>query len=158
MANEIKNLSNQTQELIAEAITSAVEKIGGYEVVEVRYFNEYGTLNITVFLWSKDGIDLNACEIVHNIVSPVLDRYEDLFPSSYVLNVSSSGLDRPIVTKDDFRRALNTEIEAVSKDKKTHGILKEYDDESFALFQEKSGKSVIIQIKDTQKVQPYIRF
>ncbi len=158
MTNEIKNLSTQTKELVTEAIIKAVESIDGYEVVEVRFFNEFGALNVTVFLWSKDGVDLNACETVHNILSPALDRYEDLFPSSYVLNVSSSGLDRPIVTKDDFRRAMGTQIEAISEGKKTHGTLKEYDDESFTLFQEKNGKSVKIQIKDTQKVQPYIRF
>ena len=117
-----KFVSAEAAELIEKSITEVVEA-NGYELVEIKYFKEYGRYNLTVFIWSKDGVDLNGCETVHNALDPIMDKYEELFPEEYVLNVSSSGLDRPIVTMDDFRRALDTEIEVKDEKGKRHGKL-----------------------------------
>ena len=108
----------------AELIAGAVDALdAGYEIVEVRYTKEYGKFNLTVFIWHADEVTLDDCEKVHNAVSDALDAAEDLFPSDYILNVSSSGLDRPIVTDDDFRRALGTEIEAITPAETVRGTL-----------------------------------
>lgn len=155
-------LSADAKEIIEKSIIETVAPLG-FEVVEVRYFKEYGNYNVTVYLWCESGVDLNACETAHNALSTALDRYEELFPDNYVLNVSSQGLDRPIVTDDDFRRALNTEIEAVYQDNgakvKQHGTLLSYDAENFTLQTGgKTPKQVVITRNSTAKVQPYIRF
>lgn len=154
-------ISEEAQAKIRESVEEAILSYGqGVECVEIKFFKEYGKLNLTVYIWKKEGISLDDCEAVHNIVSPSLDALDTLFPDEYVLNVSSSGLDRKIVTDDDFRRALDTDIEIVNADKsKVHGILISYDDEHIEL--ETSGKkpqNIIISRKNTTKVQPYIRF
>ncbi len=152
-----KFLSPEVTEIIEKAIYETVSSLG-CEVVELKYFKEYGRYNLTVYIWSQNGIDLDACEAVHNALNPVLDKYEELFPEEYVLNVSSSGLDRPIVSMDDFRRALNTEIEVKDDKGKRHGTLKSFDENSFKIIiGDKNPKEVII-TKTNVKIQPYIRF
>ena len=152
-----KFVSAEAAELIEKSITEVVEA-NGYEVVEIKYFKEYGRYNLTVFIWSKDGVDLNGCETVHNALDPIMDKYEELFPEEYVLNVSSSGLDRPIVTMDDFRRALDTEIEVKDEKGKRHGKLISHDENSFTILTgDKNLKEITIS-KTNVKIQPYIRF
>ena len=152
-----KFVSAEAAELIEKSITEVVEA-NGYEVVEIKYFKEYGRYNLTVFIWSKGGVDLNGCETVHNALDPIMDKYEELFPEEYVLNVSSSGLDRPIVTMDDFRRALDTEIEVKDEKGKRHGKLISHDENSFTILTgDKNLKEITIS-KTNVKIQPYIRF
>ena len=152
-----KFVSAEAAELIEKSITEVVEA-NGYEVVEIKYFKEYGRYNLTDFIWSKDRVDLNGCETVHNALDPIMDKYEELFPEEYVLNVSSSGLDRPIVTMDDFRRALDTEIEVKDEKGKRHGKLISHDENSFTILTgDKNPKEITIS-KTNVKIQPYIRF
>ena len=150
-------LSNEAKEIIESSINGAVADLD-YEVVEIKYSKEYGKFNLTVYIWSKDGIDLNACETAHNALNTVLDKYEELFPEEYVLNVSSSGLDRPIVTMDDFRRAMGTEIEVKDGKAKHHGILLSHTENSFVIRTTDKNSKEITLTKENVKIQPYIRF
>lgn len=147
---------SKTENLIADAV-AALD--GGYEIVEVRYTKEYGKFNLTVFIWHPDEVTLDDCEKVHGAVSDALDTAADLFPDDYILNVSSSGLDRPIVTDDDFRRALGTEIEAVGQDQTVRGTLTGYTSETFTILTGgKYEKEKTINRNNKTKVQPYIGF
>ena len=150
-------LSNEAKDVIEKSITDAVADLG-FEVVEIKHTKEYGKYNLTVFIWSKDGVDLNACESAHNALNLVLDKYEELFPEEYILIVSSSGLDRPIVTMDDFRRAMGTEIEVKEGKTKQHGVLMSYTDDSFVIRTTDKNPKDITLTKENVKIQPYIRF
>ncbi len=143
---------------VENALRSAIEEqFQNIELVETRYFRQYGSDTVELLIWKKGGISHSDCEAVHNLVSAELDKYEDAFASAYVLNVSSMGLDRKIVTDDDFRRALDTEIECVSADKKKiHGILEAYDAQSVSIRVGEQLKK--IQRNNLTKVQPYVRF
>ena len=55
------------------------------------------------------GITLDRCAYLNNTISQLLDR-ENLIQASYVLEVSSPGIDRPLVTRDDFSRCLNRKV------------------------------------------------
>jgi ribosome maturation factor RimP len=56
-----------------------------------------------------DGtITIEDCERASEGLSPVLD-VEDLFAQAYRLEVSSPGIDRPLVRESDFRRAIGHE-------------------------------------------------
>ncbi len=158
--NAENSLAPEARQTVQNAVEKAVAQAGeNYEVVEIRYTKEFGKLNLTVFIWQPDEITLDDCEAVHNAVSDALDCLDELFPEEYILNVSSSGLDRPVVSDDDFRRALGTEIEVVADKEKFHGVLKSYDADSFTIVtgdKNPKDKTVLRNIK--AKVQPYIRF
>lgn len=156
-----KSLPLSTREAVEKAVSAAVTRAGAeYEIVEIRYTKEYGKLNVTVFVWkAEDDITLDDCEKVHNEVSDALDALDDLFDDDYILNVSSSGLDRPVVSDDDFRRALGTEIEVVADNEKFHGVLKSYDADSFTIVTgDKNPQDKTVLRNNKTKVQPYIRF
>ena len=161
MAKDARSaLSEDARESIEKLIAGAVDALdAGYEIVEVRYTKEYGKFNLTVFIWHADEVTLDDCEKVHNAVSDALDAAEDLFPADYILNVSSSGLDRPIVTDDDFRRALGTEIEAITPAETVRGTLTGYTEETFTVLTGgKYEKEKTINRNNKTKVQPYIGF
>lgn len=152
-------LSEDNRNLVEKKIQEAVDAFKGTEVVEIRYFKEYGKFNLSVFIWKKEGVSLNDCETVHNAVSTVLDSFENLFETEYVLNVSSSGLDRQIKSDDDLRRALDTEIEVFEDKKKCHGVLTAFDNENIEIIcGGKSQQNKSILRKNITRIQPYIRF
>lgn len=64
------------------------------------------------------------------------------------------------MTNDDFRRALDTEIEIFDRNKKkSHGTLLSFDDENIVIKTDgKNPKEVKIQRNLLTKVQPYVRF
>lgn len=151
----IFNIGSELAAEISEAIEAAVAS-EGMEVVEIKSHTQYKKPNLTVLIWRKEGISLDECERAHNAVSGALDKFEDEFDGEYVLNVSSQGLDRKIVTDDDFRRALDTEIEVFEGKKKSVGTLISYDGETVTLTDK--AKSIIIERKNITKTQPLIRF
>lgn len=158
MASEISvELREKVKNLALEAVQEADENV---ELVDVAFYKQYGKPVVEALLWKKEGIDLNDCEKVHNVLSAKLDAIEDEFDEDYVLNVSSQGLDRKIMTDDDFRRALDTEIEIFDTNKKkSHGTLVAFDCESITIKTDgKNPKETKIQRNLLTKVQPYVRF
>ena len=55
------------------------------------------------------GITIDRCAYLNNAISQLLDR-EDLIQTRYTLEVSSPGIDRPLLTPNDFARCLNRKI------------------------------------------------
>ena len=151
-------ISEDNKATVEAALKDAISsQFSDVELVEVRYFKQYGSNTVELLIWKKSGISLNDCEAVHNIVSDELDKLDDLFLTAYTLNISSLGLDRKIITDDDFRRALETEIECVDKDKKkTVGVLEAYDSESITVISGTQKKTLLR--NNLTKVQPYVRF
>ena len=161
MARDARSaLSEDARSKIEKLVEDAVASLGAdYETVEIRYTKEYGKFNLTVFIWHPDEVTLDDCEKVHGAVSDALDAVAELFPDDYILNVSSSGLDRPIVTDDDFRRALGTEIEVITPDCTFRGTLTGYTAEDFTIVTlGKYEKEKTINRNNKTKVQPYIGF
>lgn len=159
MANEL--VSAELAEKVKNLALAAAQSVGdGIELVDVSFYKQYGKLTVEAYLWKKEGICLDDCEKVHNLFSASLDALEDDFADDYVLNVSSSGLDRKIVTDDDYRRALDTEIEFIDAQKnKTHGVLISFDDENVVVRTDgKKPKDITLKRNLLTKVQPYVRF
>lgn len=143
--------------------SKAIAESMGYEIVEVNFSKEYRKLNLNFFIYKEGGVDLNDCENFSNALDSLLEELADKFPSDYVLNVSSPGLDRPIVSDDDFRRALDTEIEVfINDDKKeaVRGKLKAFDTEKITVSENKKGqiKEINILRQNIRKAQPWIKF
>lgn len=159
MANEL--MSAELAQKVKNLALAAAQSVGdGIELVDVSFYKQYGKLTVEAYLWKKEGICLDDCEKVHNLLSASLDELEDDFADDYVLNVSSSGLDRKIVTDDDYRRALDTEIECIDAQKnKTHGVLISFDDENVVVRTDgKKPKDITLKRNLLTKVQPYVRF
>lgn len=94
---------------VESALKGLVESLG-YELAEVDYSKKHNGMNLTLFIYSENGISINDCERVHRAVDGILDELDPTNGANYRLNVSSLGLDRPIKTDADFKRNLNKEV------------------------------------------------
>ena len=88
-------------------IVTAPTEAAGYELVKVEWKHEPGGWVVRIFIDQPEGfhggISHSDCERVSRELSAVLD-VEDTIPHAYSLEVSSPGLDRPLVTPQHFRR------------------------------------------------------
>ena len=83
------------------AIVEPVLRGIGYRLVRVRLFGQNG-LTLQIMAERPDGgMTVEDCETVSRALSPVLD-VEDPVEKAYHLEVSSPGIDRPLVRKSDF--------------------------------------------------------
>jgi ribosome maturation factor RimP len=84
---------------IIEPVLAAMD----FQLVRVRMLNQNGA-TLQIMAERLDGtMDVEGCEAVSSAISPVLD-VEDPVDKAYHLEVSSPGIDRPMVRKSDFTR------------------------------------------------------
>ncbi|MDA7967561.1 MAG: ribosome maturation factor RimP [Gammaproteobacteria bacterium] len=77
----------------------------GYELVHVEYAPERGKNVLRIYIDAPGGIRVDDCEAVSRQLSALLDVEQPLALSgAYELEVSSPGLDRPLVAPEHFRR------------------------------------------------------
>ncbi|MEO1398491.1 MAG: ribosome maturation factor RimP [Pseudomonadota bacterium] len=85
---------------IAAVVTPVIEDLG-YRLVRARLFDHNG-LTMQIMAEKPDGsMAVSDCEAVSKALSPVLD-VEDPVSAAYNLEVSSPGIDRPLVRRNDF--------------------------------------------------------
>ena len=121
----------------AAEIREYIEKISmpmGIEIVDVETKGD----NLTVFIETENGVDLDTCEKFHNAIMEPIDELDPSYGAAYTLNVSSPGLDRPFVTARDFQRNIGKEVEvklfAPLKGKKLlEGVLEAFDENSVTI-------------------------
>jgi len=86
-------------------IVRPVLAASGFRLVRVRLSGQNG-LTLQIMAEREDGsMDVDGCEEVSRAVSPALD-VEDPIDKAYHLEISSPGIDRPLVRKGDFAAAL----------------------------------------------------
>ena len=103
-----------------------------FELVDVEYVKEAGTWYLRAYIDKEGGFTVDDCEMVSRRLSDWLDK-EDFIDDSYILEVSSPGLGRPLKKEKDFRRSLGEEVEIrtyrmIDRQKEFTGILKDYDE------------------------------
>ncbi|MBQ8177580.1 MAG: ribosome maturation factor RimP [Clostridia bacterium] len=146
------------QERAEEVITPVVEKLG-YEVVEIK-FQRVGKKNtLTVFIYKKGGITLDDCIVVNDALDLPLESADITNGIAYDLNISSPGLDRPIVTDRDYARNQGEMVEAIylkpiGKVKKIVGELVGQDDDNIILTVK--DKETLVPKSNVKVLQPYI--
>ena len=76
----------------------------GFELVQIQLLGKKNPcLQVMAEPISNRSMSIADCESISHTLSTMLD-VEDLIPSSYTLEVSSPGLDRPLVRLDHFER------------------------------------------------------
>lgn len=125
----------QTEELLEPIVTGF-----GFELVDVEYVKEAGTWYLRAYIDKPGGITVDDCETVSRKFSDVLDE-KDYIEDTYIFEVSSPGLGRPLKKDKDFQRSLGEEVEIrtyrpIDRQKEFVGELKVYDKESVTIVYE----------------------
>ncbi|MCX8033730.1 MAG: ribosome maturation factor RimP [Thermodesulfovibrio sp.] len=93
-----------------------VSETEGVEVVDLEIHPGGKGLVVKVFIDKEGGVTVRDCEIFSRSLEAILD-VEDPIKGSYILEVSSPGLDRPLKNKKDFLRNLGRNIKITTKEK-----------------------------------------
>ncbi len=92
---------------VAAVVEPAIEGLG-YRLVRVKISGQNGC-TVQIMAERADGtFTIEDCELVSKDISPVLD-VDDPVKTAYHLEVSSPGIDRPLVRPIDFVRAVGHE-------------------------------------------------
>ena len=118
-------IAERVRGVVAPVLAAADTAI---ELVDVEHLG--GVLRVTVD--QPGGIDLETIAVATRLVSRALDQSDPL-PGRYTLEVSSPGLERPLRSPDQFRRAIGTEVMVkataeVDGDRRFQGMLVAADD------------------------------
>jgi len=106
-----------------EAIAAPLCVAQGLELVCLQYGHEPegAVLRVLIELPNAEtlakgvGVTLEDCTRVSRELSAKLDDYEDLIEGKYRLEVSSAGVERPLVKALDFERYAGREIKLSTK-------------------------------------------
>lgn len=99
-----QNIVSRVEELVLPILESA-----DFELVDVEYVKEGPNWYLRIFIDHPEGIDLDDCEFVSRKVEALLDE-EDFIKESYILEVSSPGIERPLKYEKDFIRFAGEQI------------------------------------------------
>ena len=93
------------------AVVEPVCRANGVELVLTQWVHQHGASILRVMIDRPSSSDdagsqvtLADCQAVSRALSVALDVHEDAIPGRYQLEVSSPGLDRPLVRPEDFER------------------------------------------------------
>ena len=93
-----------------QELAERVAKAHRVELLELDLRRQGRSQVLSVVLDSEDGVDADVVERVTKDLSLELDEADPL-PGSYILEVTTPGLDRPLRTGRDFRRQRGHEVE-----------------------------------------------
>jgi len=116
---------------IAAIVEPALEDLG-FRLVRVQITGRDGK-TVQIMAERPDGsINVDDCESISRQVSPLLD-VNDVVSGSYRLEISSPGIDRPLVRPSDFESWAGNEVkielkELVDGRKRYRGMLEGYED------------------------------
>ncbi len=122
----------QTEELILPIVERQ-----GFELVDVEYVKEGGNWYLRAYIDKPGGITVDDCELVSRAFSDILDE-KDYIEDTYIFEVSSPGLGRPLKKEKDFKRSIGEEVEIrtyrpIERQKEFIGILIEYDKDTVTI-------------------------
>ena len=111
-----------------------------FELIDVEYVKEGSTWYLRAYIDKEGGITVDDCELVAREMNEILDR-EDYVEGSYVFEVSSPGLTRPLKKEKDYIRNMGKPVEirtyrTIDHAKEFFGILKAYDADSVTITDE----------------------
>ena len=99
----------------AEGIVGPLLEDEGLSVVDIEYRRERSGWVLRVLIDRQEGITLDDCARVSREFGQLLD-VEDIIPTSYRLEVSSPGLDRPLKKEEDFVKYSGRRVRIKTKD------------------------------------------
>ena len=125
-----------------------------FELVDVEYVKEGSTWYLRAYIDKEGGITVDDCESVAREMNEILDR-EDYVEDSYVFEVSSPGLGRPLKKEKDYIRNMGKEIEIRTYRAIRHA--KDYDEKTVTITDE-NGEDVVFEKADIALVRQALDF
>ena len=88
---------------IRDEIEHTINSIG-FELMEIECSPNRNGLKIVTFIDHLDGVTLDDCVKASKVIEPILDNENE--DGDYLLEVSSPGLNRKLITREHFDRLI----------------------------------------------------
>ncbi len=99
---------------IRDEIEHTINSIG-FELMEIECSPNSNGLKIVTFIDHLDGVTLDDCVKASKVIEPILDNENE--DGSYLLEVSSPGLNRKLITREHFDRFIGKTVKIKLKEK-----------------------------------------
>jgi ribosome maturation factor RimP len=124
------------EQKLEELLKPTIETMG-FELWAVEYMPAGRHSTLRVFVDKEGGITVDDCADISRQISAVLD-VEDPISSAYMLEVSSPGLDRPLLKPEQYARYKGHKVRvrtvsAVLGRKKFNGPMTQVDDQGIVV-------------------------
>lgn len=101
------------KQLVEDAVEAIVQELlknqDVIELVDVEYVKEHDWY-LRVYIDKEGGIDIEDCQALSEKLEEALDK-GDVVPDSYILEVSSPGIDRVLRKPRDFTREQGKKVD-----------------------------------------------
>lgn len=94
----------QVEQLVEPIL--AEEKL---ELFDIEFGQEPAGWFLRVFIDSEQGVDIETCAQVNEVLRKKLDRLK-IIRGDYTLEVSSPGIERPLKNEKDYQKAIGSKI------------------------------------------------
>lgn len=104
---------------LKEKITEYAKEVSeqeGVEILDIEIHPGGKGLTLRIFIDKEGGVTIKDCENFSRAIEAILD-VEDPIKSSYTLEISSPGIDRPLKEKKDFLRNIGRNVKITTKEK-----------------------------------------
>lgn len=141
----------QLQELIAPAVEAA-----GLELYGCEFHPGVHQARLVVYIDSINGVTLDDCAKISRQLGAILD-VEDPISGRYELEVSSPGLDRPLMTLPHFERVAGERVKvklnrARNNQRNFVGVVKAVAGEEITLLLE-DGSELVVPFNEIEKAK-----
>jgi len=132
-----------------ESLAMKVFEARGMDLIELKIGGHKNDVLIQITADKPSGgITIRECAILNKALVAAIEQESVLPPEIFSLELSSPGLDRPLVTRKDFMRLKAKELhfwlnEAIEGKKEVQGVL-----------QEVTEKDLIVDVLGSQLVMP----
>ncbi len=141
---------------ISQAVTGIIEPVISQEhleLVDVEYKKEGKNWFLRVYIDKEGGVTVNDCQKVSHLIEDIIE-IDQVIHTSYILEVSSPGLDRPLKKEKDFLRFKNhrvkvTTFSSINNQKNFNGTLKDFINDTVLM--ECQGKIIEIPLESISK-------
>jgi len=144
-------MESLTLDVINQKIESLAQKVIGAAGMDLIDLKVGGHKNDVLIQITADkpngGITIQECAILNKALVAAIEQENFLPPEIFSLELSSPGLDRPLVTLKDFKRVIGQKLhfwlnEAIGGKKEAEGILTELEESALTI--EASGKRRLV--------------
>lgn len=149
----------KVEDIVFELAKPIIDRYN-FELVEIEFKKEGPDWFLRVYIDKEGGITIDDCQSVSEELSDLLDE-ADPIEQSYIFEVSSPGIDRPLKTERDYRKNNGRPIEIklfspMDGKKVIEGTLKGHTDTTVEI--EVDGKGINIEKDSIAVIKPLIKF
>lgn len=128
----------EAREIIVKACGAQLEA-SGYELVDALWNRHRRGSTVQLFIHREGGATIGDCQKAHKMARPLL-QMEGILDERGSLEVATPGLDRPLRSASDFRRAVGYAVilrrrkaDNPDKEERVKGVVKSVDENALTL-------------------------